>query len=57
MIEQLESGAVYIKIVPPLCPLLTEKNILFPCVHVLNISPSRQDLFSQTISWENFVEN
>ena len=45
-------GAVHIKIVFLLFFRLTGKKILFPCVHIRNISPPER-LFWQAVRWEN----
>ena len=47
-------GAVHIKIIFPLLSHLTGKKILFPPVHIRNISPPRRDLFWQAVRCENF---
>ena len=44
------------EIVFPLFSCLTGKNILFPCVHIQNISLSGRDLF-WTVRWETFKRN
>ena len=45
---------VHMKIVFPLFSRLTGKNILFPPVHIRNISPPERDLFWRGVRWENF---
>ena len=47
-------AAVHMKIIFPLFSRLTGKKILFPRVHIRNISPSLRDLFWRTVRWENF---
>ena len=47
-------AAVHMKIVFPLFSRLTGEKILFPRVHIRNISPSGQDLFWRAVRWENF---
>ena len=42
------------KIVFPLFSRFTGKKILFPRVHIRNISPPGQDLFWRAVRWENF---
>ena len=46
--------AVHMKIVFSLFSRLTEKTILFPRFHILNISPPGRDLFWLVVGWENF---
>ena len=50
----LDLGAVHMKIVFPLFSRLTGKKILFPRVHIRNISPLGRDLFWWAVRWENF---
>ena len=45
------------KIVSPLFLRLTGKKILFPWVHIENISPLGKDIFWRAIGRENFAEN
>ena len=47
-------AAVHMKIIFPLFSRLTGKKILFPRVHIRNISPSGRDLIWRTVRWENF---
>ena len=47
-------GAVNMKIVFPLFSRLTGKKILFPRVHIRNISPPGRDLLWRDVRWENF---
>ena len=42
------------KIAFPLFSRLTGKKILFPHVHIRNISPPGRDLFWRAVTWENF---
>ena len=42
------------KIVFPLLSLLTGKKILYPRVHIRNISQLGRDLFWRAVRWENF---
>ena len=42
------------KIVFPLLSRLTGKKILFPRVHIRNISPPGRDLFWRAAKWEKF---
>ena len=55
-------GAVHMKIVFPLFSRLPGKKILFPRVHIQNISPPGQDLLWRdllwrAIRWENFEKS
>ena len=42
------------KLVFPLFSRFTEKKMLFPRIHIQNISPPGQDLLWWTVKWENF---
>ena len=41
----------------PLLSHLTGKKILFPRVHIRNISPPPRDLFWRAVRWEKFARS
>ena len=49
--------AVHIKVVFPLFSRLTGEKILFPCVHIWNISPPGRDLFRRAVRRKNFARS
>ena len=52
--KKVSLGAVHMEIVFLLLSRLPGKKILFPRVHIRNISPPGRDLFWQAVRWENF---
>ena len=53
-VKKVSLGAVHMEIVFLLLSRLPGKKILFPRVHIRNISPPGRDLFWQAVRWENF---
>ena len=46
-------GALHMKILFPLFSRVTGKKILFPGIHIRNISPPGRDFFWRAVRWEN----
>ena len=55
-VKKVSLGAVHMEIVFLLLSRLPGKKILFPRVHIRNISPPGRDLFWQAVRGENFWE-